>query len=261
VNRVDKRKVAAAFSRQAHQYDAHAALQRAVVARLLARIEAVAPSPRSALDVGAGTGSVIEALLFRHPELVAAGVDLAHGMVRAARHRSGPRHVVGDAEALPFRSAAFDVVASASAYQWMEELGPAFAEARRVLVPGGWFACALFGGETLRELRDAWRSAQDGGDGRERIHAFFSREQVARALAEAGFPSASVVVERTVEHHSDLPALLRALKRIGAGNAAPGSGGGLADRRLLLRASDAYERLREPLGLPVTWDVVYVSAR
>lgn len=260
MNRVDKRKVAAAFSRQAHQYDDHAALQRRVVARLLARIEAVAPTPSSALDVGTGTGSVVDALLARHPGLLAAGVDLAHGMVREARQRSGPRHVVGDAEALPFASGTFDVVASASAYQWMEELRPAFAEARRVLAPGGWFACALFGGDTLVELRAAWRSAQHRADA-DRTHAFFTRAQVEAALAGAGFASATVTVERTVEHHPDVPALLRTLKRIGAGNAAPGSAGGLADRRLLLRASEAYERLRDERGLPATWDVVYVSAR
>jgi malonyl-CoA O-methyltransferase len=258
VNRVDKRKVAAAFSRQAHQYDAYAELQRSVVARLLERIDAATPAPRFALDVGAGTGSVVEALLERHAGLVAAGVDLAHGMVRAARRRSGPRHVVGDAESLPFRSGSFDVVASASAYQWMEHLGPAFAEARRVLAPGGTFAFALFGGDTLHELRDAWRCAGDSGD---RTHAFFSREQVATALAEAGFADASVVMERTVEHHADLPSLLRALKRIGAGNAAPGPGGGLADRRRLLRAAEAYERRRERGGLPATWDVVFATAR
>jgi len=260
VNRVDKRKVAAAFSRQAHQYDDHATLQRRVVGRLVERIEEVAPAPRSALDVGAGTGSVVEALLARHPTLVAAGVDLAHGMARAARHRSGPRHVVGDAESLPYRSGAFDLVTSASAYQWMEDLRPAFAEARRVLAPGGWFALALFGGDTLTELRTAWRCADAPACG-ERTHAFFSAEQVSRALAEAGFGATEVTVERTVEHHADLPALLRALKRIGAGNAAPGPGGGLADRRRLLRAADAYERLRDPRGLPATWDVVFATAR
>ena len=260
MNRVDKRKVAAAFSRQAHQYDAHAALQQAVVARLVSRIEAVAPSPRSALDVGAGNGSVIDALLARHPRLVGAGVDLAHGMVSAARRRSGPRHVVGDAEALPFRGASFDVVASASAYQWMEDLRPAFREARRVLAPGGWFACALFGGETLRELREAWRGAECG-EVKDRTHAFFSREQVASALADAGFSRIELAVERTVEHHEDLPSLLRALKRIGAGNAAPHAEGGLAARRRLLRAAESYERLRERRGLPATWDVVFASAR
>jgi malonyl-CoA O-methyltransferase len=260
VNRVDKRKVAAAFSRQAHQYDDHAALQRGVVARLVERIEVLAPEPRSALDVGAGTGSVVEALLRRHPGLVAAGVDLAHGMVRAARHRSGPRHVVGDAESLPYRSGSFDLVTSASAYQWMEDLRPAFAEARRVLAPGGTFAFALFGGDTLKELRAAWRCA-DASEGGERTHAFFTPEEVSRALADAGFTGLEVEVERTVEHHADLPALLRALKRIGAGNAAPGHAGGLADRRRLLRAAEAYERLRGPRGLPATWDVVFATAR
>jgi malonyl-CoA O-methyltransferase len=235
-----------------------------VVGHLLVRIGAAAPAPRTALDVGAGTGSVLEALLARDPRLVAAGVDLAHGMVRAARGRSGPRHVVGDAEALPFRSGSFDLVASASAYQWMEDLRPAFAEARRVLAAGGSFACALFGGETLAELREAWRCAAPPGQSgdRDRTHAFFSRAEVANALEAAGFTSATVDVERTVEHHPDLAALLRALKRIGAGNAAPGAArGGLAERRLLLRAAEAYERRRDARGLPATWDVVYVTAR
>jgi malonyl-CoA O-methyltransferase len=260
VNRVDKARLGAAFSRGAAAYDEHARVQRAVVARVLALAATHAPAPRRALDVGAGTGALLEALLARHPGLAAAGVDLAPGMARAARERTGPRHVVGDAERLPLRDACVDLVVSTSTFQWLPALGPALGEVARVLEPGGVAALALFGGETLRELRGAWRAALPA-TAPDRTHRFHRRAAVEAALAAAGLDLVHAAEERHVEHHPDALALLRALRRIGAGNAAPDRPRGLAEGRVVTRMAAAYERLRGPHGVPATWDVVYAVAR
>ena len=130
-----------------------------------------------------------------------------------AAHERAPAAglTVGDAEVLPFRGAAFDLVVSTSMLQWLATLEPAFREMRRVLAPGGFVGVALFGGETLCELRDAWREAAPGE--RDRTHRFHAAEAVARALEEAGFHGVEVERERVVERHADVPSLLRALRQ------------------------------------------------
>jgi malonyl-CoA O-methyltransferase len=69
-----------------------------------------------------------------------------------------------------------------------------------------------------------------------------------------------------VEWHADPLALLRSIRAIGAGNAAPGAaaaaGGGLAARAALSRMAGAYRAAHGgPQGVPATWDIVYAVAR
>jgi malonyl-CoA O-methyltransferase len=259
VNRVDKSRVGAAFSRGAAAYDEHARVQRAVVDRVLALAAAHAPEPRRALDVGSGTGSLLERLRARHPALRACGLDLADGMARATAAR-GVAAVRGDAEALPFAEGSFDLVLSSSTFQWMPSLDRAVAEAARVLAPGGALVAAFFGDGTLHELRDAWASALPPGAPM-RLHRVHPRDDLARAIAAAGLAPVSLEVERHVEHHGSVMDLLRALRRIGAGNAAPERPRGLAEAHVVTRMIARYERLRGPDGLPASWDVVYGVAR
>jgi len=261
VNRVDKRRVRASFSRAAAAYDGRATVQRAVQERVLALLAEAAPAARRVLDVGAGTGALLERLAAARPGLLPAAVDLAPGMALAARRRlPGARIAAADAEALPFRDGAFELVVSTSTLQWLPRLEPALAEARRVLAPGGLLAVALFGAGTLRELLDAWRGATGPGRG---THRFFSRDEVAEALARAGLEPLAVVEEERVERHADARAVLRSLKEIGAKAALPGAGArGLGGRGATVEALRRYEAGHGgPGGVPVTWRVVYALAR
>jgi malonyl-CoA O-methyltransferase len=47
------------------------------------------------------------------------------------------------------------------------------------------------------------------------------------------------------------------LKALGAHNLNPGRPGGLTGRARILALIDAYERFRQPAGLPATYQVVY----
>ncbi len=259
-NRVDRRRVRAAFSRSASAYDGRAAVQRTVQDRVVALLDETAPAARRVLDVGAGTGALLSRLVAARPGLAAAAVDLAPGMAAAARARLGAGIVAAaDAEALPFRAGAFDLVVSTSAFQWLTRLEPALAEVRRVLAPGGTVAIALFGARTLHELKGAWREAA-GPERGARTHRFFDKDELAAALGAVGLSVCAVVEEELTEHHPDARAVLRALKEIGAGGAVPGAAG-LGGRRATLEMLRRYEaRHLGAAGVPATWHVVYAIA-
>jgi len=258
VNRVDKARVGAAFSRGAAAYDARAEVQALVRLRALELCRWAAPQAATALDVGCGTGRLLADLRLERPSLRAAGVDLSPGMCRAAAGQAPAAALaVGDAEALPVRGGAFDLVVSTSALQWLPRLGPAVAELARAARPGGRVVLALFAERTLQELKAAWRAA---GAAPERTHRFFGAGEVEEALRAAGLHLERLEEAEHLERHPDARAVLRSLKAIGAQNATPGRRG-LSGRRATLEALRRYDLGHGgPEGVPVTWHVVYAVA-
>ncbi|MFO0585234.1 MAG: methyltransferase domain-containing protein [Anaeromyxobacter sp.] len=258
MNPVDKRRVGRAFSRAAGRYEEHDAVQARVRARVLASLPTGA---RRVLDVGAGTGALLARLAGRPggasaPELRLAAVDLAPGMCAAAR-RAVPAAAVaaGDAEALPFRAGAFDLVVSSSALQWLPRLDDALLEVARVLAPGGTASIALFGERTLHELRAAWEAS----GGPRRTHRFASRSDLAAALERSGL-SGDVAEEEVVPRYPDARSVLRSLKAIGAQGASPGTGG-LAGRSATHELLRRYDALRDAEGVPATFHVLHAVAK
>jgi SAM-dependent methyltransferase len=93
------------------------------------------PAPRRVLDLGAGTGLLTEVLLAAGHEVVA--VDPSPAMLEQLRARLPEvATAVGGAEAIPLPDASVDAVVAGQAAHWFEP-GPAAAELRRVLRPGG----------------------------------------------------------------------------------------------------------------------------
>ena len=264
---IDRHRVQRAFDAHAADYDAYAQVQKRVVERLVARLEGEIPAPAAILDVGIGTGRLLASLAKTFPAARLAGVDLSVRMAQTARANLAgrlPLIVAGDGESLPFADGAFDLVVSTSTFQWLESLDGAFDEAKRVLAPGGVFAFALFGERTLFELRTSYRKAYQAlerGEER-RTHTFLGSDEVASALARSGFPDREVVTKTEMEYHPDVRALLRAIRRIGAGNAAPDRSTGLAERRVMLTMMDIYQREYGGDGtIPATYEVIYGVGR
>jgi SAM-dependent methyltransferase len=107
--------------------------------------ELLAELPRRrarAWDCATGSGQAALPLA-RHFERVIA-TDASAAQVRAAAPHPRVRYGVAQAEAVPLRSGAFDLVAVAQALHWLE-LPVFFAEARRLLAPGGAVAAWTYG--------------------------------------------------------------------------------------------------------------------
>lgn len=91
------------------------------------------------LDVGCGTGPVIELLCEKYPEKRFVGLDLTPAMIEAAQAKGLPNaeFVVGDAENLPFADESFDALLCSNSFHHYPNPGMFLREARRVLRPGG----------------------------------------------------------------------------------------------------------------------------
>jgi SAM-dependent methyltransferase len=102
---------------------------------------AVAPGSR-ALEVGCGAGFLAVAMAMRGYQVEA--IDTSQAMVEAARRTAAAAGVDGelqvdrgDAGALAFADASFDLVVAIAVLPWLERAQPAIAEMARVTKPGG----------------------------------------------------------------------------------------------------------------------------
>jgi SAM-dependent methyltransferase len=93
---------------------------------------------RRMLDAGCGSGPLIAAL--RDRGAVVTGIDKSAGMLEMARRRlddDADLHVAELGRPLAFPDGTFDDVTASLVLHYLEDWGPALAELRRVLKPGG----------------------------------------------------------------------------------------------------------------------------
>ncbi|ABS63354.1 Methyltransferase type 11 [Parvibaculum lavamentivorans DS-1] len=216
-----------------------------------------------ALDLGSHRGALAEALRRTGTSpgkigtLVSA--DLSPRMLREA---PGLR-VAADEEMLPFRGASLSLVTSILSLHWVNDLPGALIQIRRALKPDGLFLGALFGGETLTELRQSLAAAEIEMDGglSPRVSPFADIRDVGSLLQRAGFALPVVDGDRVTVRYADPFKLMAELRGMGETNA-------LAERRrtplrraTMMRTAEIY---REKFGLPdgrvpATFDIVIAT--
>ena len=115
------------------------------------------------LDVGCGPGDLLRGMARQHPGWgTLVGFDLSPGMARRAADltqdlppglsdRDLIHFFVGDAQALPFPDACFDVVMARHVLPYVPDIDRAVAEAARVLRPGGRFLATTNSACTMLE--------------------------------------------------------------------------------------------------------------
>ena len=113
---------------------------------------------RSMLDIGTGTGRMLELLAPRYER--GLGVDLSPAMLAVARanlERAGIGHArvrLGDCMNLPVVRDSFDLVLIHQVLHFFDDPGPALAEAAGALAPGGRLLIVDFAPHELEFLRN-----------------------------------------------------------------------------------------------------------
>ncbi|MCC7016614.1 MAG: methyltransferase domain-containing protein [Rhodospirillales bacterium] len=250
--------------RAAKHFSEHDFLFREVAERLLDRLDDVKRAFPLALDLGCRTGLIGRLRGNRGRIGTLVQCDLSEAMARAARVSNGGGVTVADEEAVPFASGTFDLVLSALALHWTNDLPGALAQIRSSLKPDGLFLGALFGGETLKELRRALTEAEievAGGAG-PRVAPFADVRDLGALLQRAGFALPVVDADMIPVSYADPLRLMRDLRGMGEGNAVAGRRKAFSRRGLFAAANERYRRgfVQSDGRLPATFQVVFLTA-
>ncbi len=214
----------------------------------------------STLNLGAHHG-VLSRRLGVLPN-VSGMVDL-DSAERLLSQAGGPR-VLANEDTLPFAPQSLDLVVSGLALHLVNDLPGTLSQVQRTLKPDGLFLAALLGGETLKELREAWLVAEDEicGGASPRVAPFADVRDLGSLLQRAGFalPVADSDVVR-VTYATPL-ALMRDIKAMGMSNMLSARRRVPVTKRLLARACDVYaERFGLPDGrVTATFEIITLTA-
>lgn len=171
--------------------------------------------------------------------------------------------VVFDEEASPFAERSLDLYVSVMTLHAANDLPGALAQIRRALKPGGLFMAALFGGQTLFELREALAEAEIEVDGglSPRVAPFVDVKDAGALLQRAGFAQPVADVDTITVWYQQPLKLLADLRGMGETNVLVERRRRFLKRGLLMRACEAYSGKRKgPDGrVPATFDVLYLT--
>ncbi len=256
MNRPDKADVRRSFERAALTYDSEAGIQRQICLRLAEHLGGQLPdghSPKRMVDAGCGTGYAQGLLQSRFPTAQSLALDLSPAMLQQIAVPCS--RVAGDLERLPLADGSLDLYWSSLAVQWCD-LSAVLEEARRVLSPQGHLALASLGPDTFHELRRAFA----GVDDHRHTLSFLGAADVRERAVRVGFSRVTCGQGRLVAHYANFRQLLRAVKAVGANQVGSGRRTGLMSRAAFDRVEQAFEVQRQPAGLPLTYDVIYLHA-
>lgn len=131
-------------------------VQDAVVLPGAERLLSPAPGKRY-LDIACGEGAFTR-LIARKPGVKAAGFDASPSLIERAKRRApqGAEYLVADARkfAAKYPAASFDGASCLLAIQNIDEIGPVFADAAKVLKPGAMFVIVM-NHPSFRQLRQS----------------------------------------------------------------------------------------------------------
>jgi len=233
-----------------------------VAADLAERLAAVLRRFAVAVDLGTPGGAVRAALagLGSIGTIVAADVMREWGAMRAEGTQN---FVVADEEALPFRDASLDLVVSALALQFVNDLPGVLVQIRCALKADGLLLAAFVGGETLTELRQAFAAAESDieGGASPRVAPFVEVRALGDLLQRAGFALPVTDSDRYTVRYDSPFELMHELRRMGATNALLARRRTPLKRATLLRMAEIYaQRFADPDGrVRATFEILWLS--
>lgn len=244
------------FAAAAASYDSAAVLAREVGLRLAERLDCVKLAPRRFADIGCATGDGVRELQRRYPDALPLAVDFALPMLTAVATRAGwwerlrgraPRCINADARALPLAADSLDLAWSNLMLHWLSDptdLRAAFAELHRVLSEGGLLEFAMFGPDTLKELRAAGAATP----------VFLDMHDIGDMLMAAGFGDPVMEMEMLTLTYRTPRAFLADQRRLGVRDGLLGHQS-WRDWRRIFAAWESRDGL-----LPARFEIVYGHA-
>lgn len=221
------------------------------------RLNAVVRTFDRAVDLGTPTDAV-RRVLSRSGKVgtIVAAAPFVEGDAAFPR-------IAADEEALPFANGSLELIVSALALQFVNDLPGTLIQARRALKPDGLLLAALVGGDSLGELREAFAAAESEVEGgiSPRVAPFADVRELGGLLQRAGFALPVVDSDRLIVRYDSVLALMHDLRRMGATNVLVERRRTPLKRATLQRLAEIYaERFADPDGrLRATFEIVWLS--
>ena len=171
--------------------------------------------------------------------------------------------VVFDEEFLPAGDDTLDCVIAAPGFELVNDFPGVLIQIRRALCADGLFIGAVFAGDSLTELRQAWLEAESQikGGASPRVAPFADVRQTGNLLMRAGFAlPVSDIETLTIRYPSALD-MMRDLKAMGLSNPLSARSRTPVTRPLLARACAIYEQnfAHDDGRVPATFQINYLT--
>ena len=172
------------------------------------------------------------------------------------------REVLADEEQLPYGANTFDAVLSSLSMHWINDLPSVLAQINNVLKPDAPFIGAMFGGDTLYELRSSLQLAdvERRGGVSPHISPLADIRDMGGLLQKAGFKLLTVDIDDITVDYPDTFALMQDLQAMGESNAILGREAGAIKRDVLLANEAIYREMygAEDGSIPATFRIIYM---
>ncbi|MGI9203110.1 MAG: methyltransferase domain-containing protein [Woeseiaceae bacterium] len=257
---INTRHMCRRFDRASQSFESADFVHRQAFAGLMDRMSPLVISPRSILDLGAGTGRSSRALAKAYPRSRVMALDLSAGMLHVARKKrsflSRTAEVRGDAGELPFQAGSFDMVCANLLLPWIDDLAGCLGEVARVLKKGGVFTFATLGPDSFAEVRRAWSLTEPDVA----VRTFPDMHDVGDALLRSGLSDPVLDVELLTVRYREKAALYRDLDACAARNCLSQRRTTLTGKSRLSRAENALFADTNDGSLQLTLELVFGHA-
>ena len=180
------------------------------------RLSEIKRSFPTALEIGAYTPHNIQT---EWKKISSIETLLQMDLISQQSSTSSP-FLIGDEEALPFGPQTLDLVLSNLTLHSVNDLPGTLIQIRSALKPDGFFCAALFGGETLWQLKESIShtelSLKNGLS--PRIFPFADKQQMGSLMQRAGFSLPVIDSDIITVTYPDIYKLMHDLRSMGEGN-------------------------------------------
>lgn len=237
---------------------------RALLRRRLARADRAGAATFLLERVAEEMAERLHAILRDFPDAADLGTpsDILQGQLKE-RLTHLDRVAIPEDEHLALEPETRDLIVSALALQFVNDLPGVLAQIRAALRPDGLLMAAMIGGETLTELRQAFAAAETELDGGMSPHVapLPDLRDIGALLQRARFALPVVDLDRVVVRYDSAFALMHDLRRMGATNTLLERRRAPLRRATVMRMADLYaENFSDPDGrVRATFDILWIA--
>ncbi|KAJ2793287.1 hypothetical protein H4R20_006586, partial [Coemansia guatemalensis] len=198
-------------------------LRDEVAARVADRLLDIKRRYHTVVELGAGCGHLAKAVDDDMMDRLIMCEYSEHALNRDANHQyevEVERRVMN--EELPeFDDESLDAVVSSLSMHWVNDLPGMLIQVRKALVPDGVFIAAMFGGDSLFELRASLQLADSERSGgiAARVSPLTNTRDVGSLLNRAGLTLSTVDIDSIVVNYPSMLHLVSDINAMGEGNA------------------------------------------